>query len=157
MSDFLGGGENVRAKDYMGVSHMTETFLAALIFDGVFERFPALRGGSIEQGAMWVVPWIRRLDLAQQSFGRNEPVLRELPCRPSEYVRDRLFFTPFPGEPVGWMIEQCGEELFCFSSDYPHPEGTKNPIERFESTLAGTSEAPSERFYSDNLAAMLGR
>jgi predicted TIM-barrel fold metal-dependent hydrolase len=157
VSDFLGGGENVRAKDYMGVAHMTETFLAALVFDGVLERFPTLRGGSIEQGAMWVVPWIRRLDLAQRSFGRNEPVLRDLPRLPSEYVRDRLYFTPFPGEPVGWMIEQTGEELFCFSSDYPHPEGTKNPIERFEATLDGATDSAKQRFYYDNLAALLGR
>ncbi|HEY3831393.1 MAG TPA: amidohydrolase family protein [Acidimicrobiia bacterium] len=157
VSDFLGGGENVRAKDYMGVAHMTETFLAALIFDGVLERFPRLRGGSIEQGAMWVVPWIRRLDLAQRSFGRNEPLLRDLPKPPSEYVRDRLYFTPFPGEPVGWMIDQSGDELYCFSSDYPHPEGTKNPLERFEATLDSVTEAAKQRFYHDNLAAMLGR
>jgi predicted TIM-barrel fold metal-dependent hydrolase len=156
VTDFLGGGENIRAKDYMGIAHMTELFLAALIFDGVLERFPKLRGGSIEQGAMWVVPWLRRLDLAQQSFGRSEPALRELPSRPSDYVRGRLCFTPFPGEPVGWMIEQCGEELFCFSSDYPHPEGTKDPIGRFETTLTGTAEDAKQRFYSDNLAAMLG-
>jgi predicted TIM-barrel fold metal-dependent hydrolase len=157
VTDFLGGGENIRAKDYMGIAHMTESFLAALIFDGILERFPGLRGGSIEQGAMWVVTWLRRLDLAQQSFGRNEPTLRDLPCRPSEYVRDRLFFTPFPGEPVGWMIEQGGEELFCFSSDYPHPEGTKDPIGRFEATLADTPETAKQRFYNDNLAAMLHR
>ncbi len=157
VTDFLGGGENIRAKDYMGIAHMTELFLAALIFDGVLERFPALRGGSIEQGAMWVVPWLRRLDLAQQSFGRNEPTLRDLPERPSDYVRNRLFFTPFPGEPVGWMIDQCGDELFCFSSDYPHPEGTKDPIGRFEATLTDTSEPAKERFYSANLAEMLGR
>jgi predicted TIM-barrel fold metal-dependent hydrolase len=156
VSDFLGGGENVRAKDYMGVSHMTEVFLAAMIFDGVLDRFPNLKGGSIEQGAMWVVPWLRRLDLAQKSFGRNEPTLRELPLAPSEYVRDRLFFTPFPGEPVGWMIEQCGEEVFCFSSDYPHPEGTKDPIGRFEATLDGVTDTARERFYRANLATMLG-
>ncbi len=28
------------------------------------------------------------------------------------------------------MIEQAGAELFMFSSDYPHPEGTKDPIEQ---------------------------
>jgi predicted TIM-barrel fold metal-dependent hydrolase len=156
VTDFLGGGENIRAKDYMAIAQMTEVFLAALIFDGVLERFPRLRGGSIEQGAMWAVPWVRRLDLAQQSFGRNEPTLRDLPCRPSEYVRGRLFFTPFPGEPVGWMIEECGEEMFCFSSDFPHPEGTKDPIGRFEATLDDTGAAARERFYAGNLAAMLG-
>ena len=156
VTDFLGGGENIRAKDYMGISHIPEVFLAALIFDGVLERFPTLRGGCIEQGALWVAPWLRRLDLAQASFGRSERVLRELPCRPSQYVRDRLFFTPFPGEPVGWMIEQAGDHLFCFSSDYPHPEGTKDPIGRFEVEIGATAPAAQRRFYSDNFAAMMG-
>jgi len=156
VTDFLGGGENLRAKDYMAIYHMPEVFLATLIFDGIFEKFPNLRGGCIEQGALWVVPWLRRLDLAQASFKRNEPVLRDLPCRPSEYVAGRLFFTPFPGEPVGWMIEQAGEELFCFSSDYPHPEGTKDPIARFEATIGNVATGAGQRFYADNFTAMMG-
>jgi predicted TIM-barrel fold metal-dependent hydrolase len=156
VTDFLGGGENVRAKDYMAIFHMPEVFLSALIFDGILEQFPALRGGCIEQGALWVVPWLHRLDLAQAAFGRNEAVLRELPARPSEYVQDRLFFTPFPGEPVGWMIEQAGDHLFCFSSDYPHPEGTKDPVGRFSATLTDTGPAAQERFFSQNFGTMAG-
>src|SRR5204862_391460 len=84
-------------------------------------------------------------DLAQAAFGRNERVLRELPARPSEHVRGRLFFTPFPGEPVGWMTEQCGDRLFCFSSDYPHPEGTKDTIGRFEATMGDLTDPELDR------------
>jgi predicted TIM-barrel fold metal-dependent hydrolase len=156
VTDLLGGGENIRAKDYVGISHAPETFLAAMVFDGILERFPGLRGGSIEQGALWVVPWLKKLDLAQRTFGRTEPVLRDLPLAPSEYVRRQLRFTPFPGEPVGWMIEQAGPELFCFSSDYPHPEGTRDPIARFEATLAGVDDDARERFYATNFAEMMG-
>jgi predicted TIM-barrel fold metal-dependent hydrolase len=156
VTDFLGGGENIRAKDYMAISQMPEVFLASLIFDGILERFPTLRGGCIEQGAMWLVPWLRRLDLAQASFGRNEPALRDLPMRPSEYVQDRLFVTPFPGEPVGWITEQVGDRVLCFSSDYPHPEGTRDPIGRFEATMTGLDDAQRERFYSGNFAALMG-
>jgi uncharacterized protein len=156
VTDFLGGGENVRAKDYMAISHLPEVFLAAMIFDGVFERFPTLRGGCIEQGALWVVPWLQRLDLAQSSFGRNEPTLRDLPARPSEYVQDRIFATPFPGEPVGWMTEQIGPRILCFSSDFPHPEGTRDPIAKFEATMAGLDDEASERFYSGNFEALMG-
>jgi predicted TIM-barrel fold metal-dependent hydrolase len=156
VTDFLGGGENIRAKDYMAISQMPEVFLASLIFDGILERFPTLRGGCIEQGAMWLVPWLRRLDLAQASFGRNEPALRDLPMRPSEYVQDRLFVTPFPGEPVGWITEQVGDRVLCFSSDYPHPEGTRDPIGRFEATMTGLDDAQRERFYSGNMATLMG-
>jgi predicted TIM-barrel fold metal-dependent hydrolase len=156
VTDFLGGGENIRAKDYMAIAQMPEVFLASLIFDGILDRFPTLRGGCIEQGAMWLVPWMRRLDLAQSSFGRNEPALRDLPMRPSEYVQDRLFVTPFPGEPVGWITEQVGDRILCFSSDYPHPEGTRDPIGRFEATMTDLDDAQRERFYSGNFAALMG-
>ena len=119
----------------MAIHQVPEQFLSALVLDGVLEAHPDLRGGCIEQGAMWVVPWLRRLDLAQRTFSRTEPTLRDLPLRASEYVHRQLRFTPFPGEPVGWMIEQCGDDLFLFSSDYPHPEGTKDPVARFEATM----------------------
>jgi predicted TIM-barrel fold metal-dependent hydrolase len=50
------------------------------------------------------------------------------------------------------MIEQAGEELFLFSSDYPHPEGGRDPIARFEASLVETSEAAQQRFYHGNFA-----
>ena len=154
-TDFLGGGENIRSKDYMVIHHPPEVFLACMALDGVFERFSGLRGGCIEQGAMWVVPWLKRMDLAQDTFRRTEPSLG-LPLRASEYIRRQVRFTPFPTEPVGWMIEQAGEELFLFSSDYPHPEGGRDPVGRFESSLEGISELAKERFYSRNFADMMG-
>jgi len=155
VTDFLGGGENVRAKDYMVLHQPPEAFLSCVVLDGVLERFPRLRGGSIEQGAMWVVPWLRRLDICQRSFQRTEPALR-LPLAASDYVRRQLRFTPFPTEPVGWMIEQAGRELFLFSSDYPHPEGTKDPLGRFEASLAGVDEDAKDRFYRRNFAELMG-
>jgi len=154
-TDFLGGGENLRSKDYMVLHVPPETFLSCMVLDGIFERFPGLRGGSIEQGALWVVPWLQRLDLAQRTFGKTEPALR-LPLRASDYVRRQLKFTPFAGEPVGWLIDQAGPELFLFSSDYPHPEGTRDPVGRFESTLGGADEEARERFYWRNFAELLG-
>ena len=63
-------------------------------------------------------------------------------------------FTPFPTEPVAWLIEQAGEELFLFSSDYPHPEGTKDPLGRFENSLAGVEDDAKDRFYSKNFAEL---
>ena len=55
VTDFLGGGENIRSKDYMALHHPPEIFLACMVLDGIFEQFPGLRGGCIEQGALWVV------------------------------------------------------------------------------------------------------
>ncbi|HEV2308932.1 MAG TPA: amidohydrolase family protein, partial [Acidimicrobiia bacterium] len=57
---------------------------------------------------------------------------------------------------VGWMIEQAGPELFMFSTDYPHPEGGRDPIAKFEDTLTGTSDADRQRFFAGNMAELLG-
>lgn len=154
-TDFLGGGENIRSKDYMVLHHPPETFLACMALDGVLERFPGLRGGCIEQGALWVVPWLQRMDIAQSTFQRTEPALR-LPLRASDYIRRQVKFTPFPTEPVGWLIEQAGAELFLFSSDYPHPEGGRDPIGRFEASLEGVAETDKRRFYATNFEEMMG-
>jgi predicted TIM-barrel fold metal-dependent hydrolase len=155
VTDFLGGGENIRSKDYMVLHHPPETFLACMALDGVFEEFPALRGGCIEQGALWVVTLLQRLDIAQTTFQKTEPALR-LPLKASDYLRRQVKFTPFPTEPVGWMIEQAGAELFMFSSDYPHPEGGRDPLGRFEATLGTASADTRDRFYRRNFADMMG-
>jgi predicted TIM-barrel fold metal-dependent hydrolase len=155
VTDHLGGGENIRSKDFLAIHHSPEIFLGTLILDGLFDRFPALRGGCIEQGAGWVVSWMRHLDHAQRAFRFTEAPLRRLQAPPSDYVRRHLKFTPFPGEPVGWMIEQAGPDLFMFSTDYPHPEGGRDPLAKFAKTLAATSPADQERFYAGNLTELL--
>jgi predicted TIM-barrel fold metal-dependent hydrolase len=84
-----------------------------------------------------------------------EMALKEISRRASDYVRRQIRFTPFPTEPVGWMIENAGEELFLFSSDYPHPEGGRDPLKRFEDSMVGINEPAKTRFYSKNFAEMM--
>jgi len=155
VTDHLGGGENVRSKDFLAIPQSPALFLGVLIYDGLFDRFPKLRGGCIEQGAGWVVSWLRQLDYGQRAFKRTEEPLRSLELTPSEYVHLHLKFTPFAGEPVGWMIEQAGPDLFMFSSDYPHPEGGKDPLAKFKEALSTTGGDAQSRFYHDNMAELL--
>jgi predicted TIM-barrel fold metal-dependent hydrolase len=156
VTDHLGGGENIRSKDYLAIHHSPAVFLGALILDGLFDRFPALRGGCIEQGAGWVVSWLYQLDYAQRAFRRTEEPLNRLQATPSEYVHRHLKFTPFPGEPVGWMIKQAGADLFMFSTDYPHPEGGRDPLAKFDEELDPLDAEAHSRFYHDNMAELLG-
>ena len=154
--DLHGGGENLRFADYVMLSFAPQIFLTALVYDGVFERFPALRGGVIESGAGWAPEFLRELDLGFRSFGRTDPYLKEMPMKPSEYIRRAIKFTPFPGEDVGRMIRDGGAELFMFSSDYPHPEGTNDPLGRFEKTMGDIDEAAKDRFYRRNFEELVG-
>lgn len=156
VTDHLGGGENVRSKDYIAIPNSPKLFLSVMVLDGLFDRFPKLRGASIEQGASWVPSWLHELDFALTSFARSEEPLRNLQLKPSEYVHKHLKFTPYPGEPVAWMIENAGEDLFLFSSDYPHPEGTKDPLGKFEKALGGIGDDALNRFYAGNFVELLG-
>jgi hypothetical protein len=55
---------------YMGIQYNAELFLAAMIFDGVFHRFPKLRVAVVELGASWVVSWMKHMDQAYRAFRR---------------------------------------------------------------------------------------
>jgi predicted TIM-barrel fold metal-dependent hydrolase len=155
-TDWLGGGENLRGKDFPVVHHSPERFLACLALDGVFERHPALRGAAIELGANWVPSMLRNLDLAHQGFAKSEPDLAALPLKASEYIQRQVRFTPYVIEDTAWLIEQSGPELFMFSTDYPHPEGGRHPFERFGDALSGFDEDTRERFFWRNGAELFG-
>lgn len=154
--DFHGGEENFRSVDYMGIPVPPAQTLATMIFDGVFDRFPELRIGVTEQGAIWVPSWMRQMESAFEAFARHEERLKKLSLRPSEYVRRQMRFTPYPTEDVGWIIEQTGPEICLFSSDYPHVEGGRRPIERFERSLANVAEDTRRAFYYDNFVDLMG-
>lgn len=156
--DFHGGEENFRSVDYMGIPGPPAQTLATMIFDGVLERFPDLRIGVIEQGAIWVPSWTRQMESAFDAFARHEERLQSLSLRPSEYVRRQIRFTPYPTEDVGWIIAQSGPEVCLFSSDYPHVEGGRRPIERFEASLdaGGVDPHARQRFYADNFVDLMG-
>lgn len=158
--DFHGGAENFRSVDYMGIPVPPAQTLATMIFDGVFDRFPDLRVGVIEQGAIWVPSWMRQMEAAFDAFVRHEDRLQRLSMRPAEYVRRQIRFTPYPTEDVGWIIEQAGPEVCLFSSDYPHVEGGRRPIERFEASLGATpgmaDDEVRRRFYSENFVDLMG-
>jgi predicted TIM-barrel fold metal-dependent hydrolase len=153
--DLHGGGENLRFADYIMLSFAPQVWLTAMVYDGVFERFPELRGGVIESGAGWAPEFLRELDLGYRSFGRTDPYLQAMELKPSEYIRRAVKFTPFPGEDLGRMIRDGGADLFMFSSDYPHPEGTNDPKGRFERTMSEFDEDVWDRFYRRNFEEMM--
>jgi predicted TIM-barrel fold metal-dependent hydrolase len=154
--DFHGGDENFRSVDYMAIPTAPMQTLATMIFDGVLERFPDLRFGVIEQGASWVPSWLRWMDSAVLAFRKREERLQKLSLLPSEYARRQIRVTPYPAEDVGWVIQQAGDEMLLFSSDYPHVEGGRNPIKRFEESMQDLSESQRQRFYFDNFADLMG-
>ena len=132
--DFHGGEENFRSVDYMGIPRPPAQTLATMIFDGVLDRFPSLRIGVIEQGAIWVPSWMRQMESAFDAFVRHEERLQALELRPTEYVRRQIRFTPYPTEDVGWIIEQAGPRCAC-----------SRPTTRTSKAAAGRSSGSRRR------------
>ena len=154
--DFHGGDDNFTSVSYMPIPSAVMQTLATLIFDGVFDRFPHLKWGAIELGAAWVPGWMRAMDSAAHAFRRNETRLQQLSALPSEIVRRQLRVTPYPHEDAGWIIANSGPEVALFSSDYPHVEGGRAPLKRFDESLGRTPEADRRRFFADNFIDLMG-
>ena len=154
--DFHGGDDNFTSVSYMPIPSAVMQTLATMIFDGVFDRFPNLKFGAIELGAAWVPGWMRSMDSAAHAFMRNETRLQNLSAKPSEIVRRQFRVTPYPHEDAGWIIANAGEKVCLFSSDYPHVEGGRNPLKRFEESLKGASTRAVEAFYSGNFIDLMG-
>jgi predicted TIM-barrel fold metal-dependent hydrolase len=43
-----------------------------------------------------------------------------------------------------------------FSSDYPHVEGGRHPVERFDRWLADHDDETKQKFFCDNFADLMG-
>ena len=154
--DFHGGDGNFRSVDYMAICYPPMQTLAVLIIDGVLDRFPQLKLGAIELGASWVPGWMHNMDSAADAFRKNEERLQKLELKPSEYVHRQIRVTPYPHEDAGWIVQNTGEEICLFSSDYPHVEGGRNPLGRFERSLAGVTDSAKQAFYHDNFVDLMG-
>ena len=156
VQDFHGGEENFRSISYMAISQGPMQALSLLILDGVLDRFPSLMVGVIELGSVWVPGFMKQLDSAFEAFGRHEDRLQNLSLRPSEYIERQVRVTPYPTEPTDWVIEQAGPNIFMFSSDYPHVEGGRNPMGRFEKATSQFNESEKDKFFRANFEELMG-
>jgi predicted TIM-barrel fold metal-dependent hydrolase len=154
--DFHGGDDNFTSVSYMPIPNAAMQTLATMIFDGVFDRFRDLKFGAIELGAAWVPGWMRSMDSAAGAFVKNETRLQKLSAKPSEIVRRQLRVTPYPHEDAGWIARESGAEVCMFSSDYPHVEGGRNPLKRFDTAMEGCTPAMVDVFYAGNFIDMMG-
>jgi predicted TIM-barrel fold metal-dependent hydrolase len=132
-----------------------QNFLATMVLGGVFERFPRLRYGACEVTAQWVGPLAQNLDLwhaNSRKFSLGD-MSGALPIRlkPSDYIRRNTRFSVFDIEPVDAYIDQFGmPELYCYASDYPHPEGGRDPMGDISGKLAKFAPEVTRKVFVEN-------
>ena len=143
-----------------------QLLLAALAFDGVFERHPKLTVIVEEVGIAWLPPLLDALD---QGVGRaGHRALEDgayrpdfagsaynLPLSPSEYLRRQVRVTPLvASQPLHPTIDLV-PEMLCFSSDYPHVEGSGEAMAVCERQLETLSDEAHRAFYA-GVGEMIG-
>jgi uncharacterized protein len=105
--------------------HPVEMMLAAvnLIWNGVCERYPALRFGFFESGGGWMPFLLDRMDRHfDQPHVYKQPV--PLTMRPSEYFQRQCWIAFEPVETtLRFMVEPLGANKILWATDYPHKDG----------------------------------
>ncbi|KZS65940.1 amidohydrolase family protein [Mycobacterium pseudokansasii] len=123
--------------------------MASLVVHGVFDRHPALRVASIENGSEWVHRLAKRL----KKLANQHP--RAFPNDPVDTLREHVWVSPYYEEDLVLLADKIGVDRVLFGSDWPHGEGLESPLS-FTGELAAFSESDARKIMRDNALAFLG-
>jgi predicted TIM-barrel fold metal-dependent hydrolase len=96
-------------------------FLFAIVAHKLFERHPALRFASIENGATWVPNLLRVLRMMHHKnsgWFANDP---------TDQFKEKVWVAPFVEDDVAELAKYIPVERILFGSDWPHAEGMAQP------------------------------
>jgi uncharacterized protein len=142
-------------QEHYAMSTGMQNTLASLVFEGVLERFPKLKIVMIEGGFAWLPALTWRMDKHWEHMRAETPHLKR---RPSEYVREHIWFTTQPieepenPEHLGDIMKWIGWDRLMFSTDYPHWD-FDDPRQAFKTRL---TEEQKAKIFRDNAKAFYG-
>ncbi|MGZ4691826.1 MAG: amidohydrolase family protein [Acidimicrobiia bacterium] len=150
--------EAARAKAIGGMSHvfsMAAGNITAMLFTGVFDRFPALQVQWIEIGVGWLPHFIECLD---DRYWRNRS-WGQLPIKqPPSYYWYQNNAASFISDRTGIALRhQAGINNIMWSSDYPH-HGNDWPYSRkvIEETMNSIPADEKAKIVGGNAARIWG-
>jgi predicted TIM-barrel fold metal-dependent hydrolase len=95
--------------------------MAALVCQGLFDRFPRIRVASIEAGAAWVPVLVKKL---KKAYGQMPTGFASDPV---DSFRGHVWVAPFYEDDLGALKHELGLDHLLFGSDWPHAEGLAEP------------------------------
>lgn len=123
-------------------------YLAALVCDRLFDRFPQLRIASVENGAEFLpllLAGLRRASFQRPGYFKDDPV---------DTFKHYVWVAPFWEDDLAGCVAQIGAERVLFGSDWPHPEGLAEP-RQYEKVVAELDDPAAERrIMHDNTAEL---
>jgi predicted TIM-barrel fold metal-dependent hydrolase len=118
-------------------------FLASLILDDFFGRFPNIRVASVENGAEFLPNMFRKLRSARDKM----PTLFDED--PVATFRHNIWINPFWEDDVNEVVDCMGAERVIFGSDWPHIEGMQQPLD-YLPELKAFDDDDQRRILRDN-------
>ena len=136
------------------VDYWVRMSLSHIIFSGVFERYPKLQIGSVEQELAWVPHFLERMDynfIQRPATGGRQKFKEDM--LPSDYFRRNVFLS-FQEDALGIRDRDIiGVDNILWGSDYPHPECTfPNSRQVLETILADCNEGEKAKIVGGNTA-----
>jgi predicted TIM-barrel fold metal-dependent hydrolase len=122
--------------------------IAALICHGVFDRHPKVRVASVENGATWVAPLLRKLERA---YGQMPQGFKS---HPRDLFQKHVYVAPFYEDDVNALRSHVPVERMLFGSDFPHPEGVAQPLQYVEE-FSQFKPDEVEKVFGSNLQQLL--
>lgn len=117
------GGSGRPSIKMLAIERAIYDFLASLLFDRLFTRFPNVRIASVENGSEFLPDLFRKL----QSVSRKIPGF--FPDDPVETFRRNVWINPFWEDDPYETVELMGADRVIFGSDWPHIEGMPEPLD----------------------------
>ncbi|TML38620.1 MAG: amidohydrolase [Actinobacteria bacterium] len=128
--------------------------LASMVLDGVFDRVPSLKVLCVEAGCGWAAHLMDRLDEKHELLSFMQGPLRR---RPSEYLRENVWYVAEPGErSIGAMLDLVGEDRILWGSDFPHIDSTLDAPSLIRESVRALSPARQAAVLGTNAAALFG-
>ena len=136
------------------------TLIYAMVYSGVFERFPQLTLLLAEVGTGWLPFLMREIDDRVSSVAEIFLGKAPLKMKPSEYLARNVRATPLSGgndQPLLEIVDALPEDMIVFSSDFPHFEGFTDPRAHYDALLAERPAERNEAFFGGEMAAVYAR
>jgi len=147
-ADFSGGSYRLSIRAW-SMERAAQDFLATLIFDRLFERFPGLRVASVENGSEFLPDLFRKLKSARR---KSRGYFKEDPL---ETFKHHVWINPFWEDDVREILSFMGPERVIFGSDWPHIEGLPEPLNYLDE-LEGLDEDTIRRVVQENARELNG-
>jgi predicted TIM-barrel fold metal-dependent hydrolase len=118
-------------------------FLASLVFDKFFDRFPNIRMASVENGSEFLGDLFKKLRSSARKlpgYFADDPVVT---------FQRHVWINPFWEDDVNETVDLMGADRVIFGSDWPHIEGMPAPLD-YKAELKRFGDPTKEKILRTN-------